>query len=220
MTGFGRGEAENDERKFLVEIKSVNHRYLDLNIRLPRKLIFLENDIRNRISEFVSRGKVDIFITLNETTNRNLSINYQKEIASAYIKGINQLSKDFDLPDTLTSFQLSRFPEVFSLSDLELTPEQENECRESIYQAIDKAKIEFIQSRKIEGIKLQEDINSKLDYINSLVDKLEERAPQIIEEYRNKLIDQVKKERQDIIKQKEEGPEKNNTNPKKYNRRK
>jgi len=187
MTGFGRGEAENEERKFLVEIKSVNHRYLDLNIRLPRKLIFLENEIRSKISEFVSRGKVDIFITLNEITNRNLGINYQKEVALAYIEGIKQLSQDFDLSDSLNAYQLSRFPEVFSMNDIELSPEQENECRVLIFEAIEKAKDEFINSRKNEGIHLLEDINKKLDYIYSLVNKLEERSPKIIEEYRERI---------------------------------
>ena len=117
MTGFGRGEASSETYKITVEIKSVNHRYCDISVRLPRKLNYMETSIRNQIKDFSNRGKIDVFVSFEDTTGQNTSIHYNKETADAYIKGLKQLSDDFMMDNTINAYQISRFPEVFTMNE-------------------------------------------------------------------------------------------------------
>ena len=115
MTGFGRCEICEDNRKFTVEMKSVNHRYLDVNLKMPKKLNFFEAAIRNLLKEYIQRGKVDVFITYEDLGQEKVSIRYNKDVAAKYLDYLRQMSADFGLEDDTKLSSLARFPEVFSM---------------------------------------------------------------------------------------------------------
>ena len=189
MTGFGRGEATNDKYKITVEMKSVNHRYLDISIRLPRKLNALESVIRNQVKKFANRGKVDIFVNMEDLEKGNGTIRYNPEVASAYLKGLRQIAEDFKLEEKIDAFRLSRYPDVFSMEDEEL---DENMLMSLITDAVQQAGEKFVVSRSAEGGTLYQDIIAKLDHIGLAVNEIEGRSPQIVEEHRQKLTEKVK----------------------------
>lgn len=189
MTGFGRSEVAQGERKFTVEIKAVNHRYLDVNIKMPKKLSFFESSIRNELKKYVQRGKIDMFITYEDFSENNVCVKYNKELASEYLKYLRQISADFGLDDDIRVSTLSRYPEVFTME--EQTADEE-EIWKVLAKAIDEAAQSFVESRIKEGNNLAQDLISKLDGMLELVGGIEERSPKIIEEYRNKLNDKVK----------------------------
>lgn len=188
MTGFGRGEATNEKYKITIEMKSVNHRYLDVSVRLPRKLNFFETDIRNQVKKFANRGKVDVFVNLEILEMTNGSIRYNADVASAYLKGLQQIAEDFDLDGKVNAFHLSRYPDVFTLEDEELDEEM---IISLITEAMDGAGQMFLSSRSTEGNNLYQDILTKLDNISRMVDRIVERSPQIVQEYRKKLTEKV-----------------------------
>ncbi|MBQ2117081.1 MAG: YicC family protein [Lachnospiraceae bacterium] len=189
MTGFGRSEVAQGERKFTVEMKAVNHRYLDVNIKMPKKLGFFESSIRNELKKYVQRGKIDMFITYEDFSENNVCVKYNKELASEYLKYLRQISADFGLDDDIRVSTLSRYPEVFTME--EQTADEE-EIWKVLAKAIDEAAQSFVESRIKEGNNLAQDLISKLDGMLELVGGIEERSPKIIEEYRNKLNDKVK----------------------------
>lgn len=188
MTGFGRGEASDENYKIEIEMKSVNHRYLDINVRLPRKLNFYETEIRNQVKQFADRGKVDIFVTFSDITGKSVNVTYNKEVAEAYLSGIRQLSKDLKLENTTVAYQISRFPDVFTME--ESSPD-EDMVGTLIKTAMDRAGEQFVLSRRTEGNKLKEDLMGKFSRIESLVDSVAERSPQIVQEYHQRIQDKV-----------------------------
>jgi uncharacterized protein (TIGR00255 family) len=189
MTGFGRGEASGDNYKIEVEMKSVNHRYLDVNIRLPRKLTFLDSFIRSRIKEFASRGKIDVYVSLEDSCEKGGNITYNKEIAGSYLSGIQEISKDFSLDVQVDAYQLSCFPDVFSVAE---QPLDEQSLSDLMGEALSSAARQFVESRKIEGEKLQKDLLEKLDNIQHIVEQISRRSPEIIKEYRQKIEGKVR----------------------------
>lgn len=188
MTGFGRGEASNDRQKITIEIKSVNHRYLDTSVRLPRKLNVFETAVRNKIKEYASRGKVDIFVSFSDTQADCSSITYNREIAAAYCNGMEQMISDFSLKDTITAYQLARFPDVFTMEEQAL---DEEALENLLMEAMSQAGEQFVYSRKVEGKKLKEDLLEKLDHVQELVEQIAKRSPDIVEEYRNRIREKV-----------------------------
>lgn len=188
MTGFGRGEAANEKYKVTIEMKSVNHRYLDLSIRLPRKLNFYEPAIRNQVKEFAKRGKIDIFVSMEQLQENAESIQYNPQIAAAYLSGISQMADEFSIDGTIQAYQLARFPDVFTKAEED---DNEEEWIPIVTQALRDACEKFAESRRIEGEKLAKDLSEKLDHISDLVDKIETRSPQIVEEYRKKITEKV-----------------------------
>lgn len=189
MTGFGRCEVSENDRKFTVEMKSVNHRYLDVNIKMPKKLNFFESAIRALLKDYIQRGKVDIFITYEDMTENNVSIKYNKDIASEYLKYLKDMAEEFGLDNDIRVSTLSRYPEV-------LTMEEQNIDEEGIWKTLEKAlrgaAEGFVETRIKEGENLRTDLISKLDGMLSHVDFIKERSPQIIAEYKQKLEDKVK----------------------------
>ena len=123
MTGFGRGEYADANRKFSVEIKSVNHRYLDMTVKMPKKLNFFEAAIRNELKNYIQRGKVDVFITYEDYTDRNASVKYNKELAAEYLKYLKEMSEDLSLDCDVRVSTLARLPEVFDLEDVDIDEE-------------------------------------------------------------------------------------------------
>ncbi len=189
MTGFGRCEITENNRKFTVEMKSVNHRYLDINIKMPKKLNFFESSIRTELKNYISRGKVDLFIAYEDYTENNASIRYNRELAAEYMKYLRQMQEDFGLEDDIRVSTLSRYPDVFTMEEQNV---DEEKLWKELQKAIRGAAEGFVQTRIVEGEHLRDDLTEKLDGMLKLVDFIAERSPQIVQEYRQKLEDKVK----------------------------
>lgn len=188
MTGFGRAEYSDAKRKITVEIKAVNHRYLDCNIKMPKKLGYFEASIRTLIKDYIQRGKVDIFVTYEDYTENTFNLKYNKEMAATYLKYLGEMAEDFGIENDVRVTTLSRYPEVFSLEDAEV---DEQEIWEDLEKVIKEACENFVATRIKEGDNLKIDLIEKLDGMLGYVASIEERAPQIIDEYRKKLMEKV-----------------------------
>jgi len=188
MTGFGRAETINEQHKFGVELKAVNHRYLDLNVKMPKKLNMFENQIRALVKNYIERGKVDLYISFEDYTEEKALVKYNKEIAGEYLKFLNQMGEDFGLENDIRVSSLSRFPEVFTMEELEI---DEDALFSELSVVLEDALKKFVEAREVEGEKLKADLLVKLDEMNGYVDFIEKRSPQIIEEYKNKLVEKI-----------------------------
>ncbi len=188
MTGYGKGIAENSDARVTIEMKSVNHRYLDLNIKLPKKLNFLESTVRNKISESIFRGKVDVYITLNEHSDACYQVSINDAIALKYYESISAMAEKLGVDNDMKASSISRLPDVIELEEMEA---DEDSLKELVLKALDDCIKQFIEARIAEGNRLEADLVSKMDEMLVLVDKLEQRSPQIIEEYRTKLLGKV-----------------------------
>lgn len=191
MTGFGRSEYLDDEKKIIIEIKSVNHRYCDINVKLPRTISRFEPEIRKRLKLYAERGKIDVFITY-QNLKTSETVKYNKEIAGEYMNYLKQIGEDFGLEEDIKPTVLARFPDVFSLEENYSAEEEEYT---DIQKVLDEAGKMFLESRQKEGENLAKDLLDKMDEIETLVNRIESMAPQIIEEYREKLTAKV----QDIL---------------------
>ncbi len=189
MTGFGRCEVLKDSRKFTVELKSVNHRYLDVNIRMPKKLNFFETSIRTLLKSYADRGKVDIFITYEDLSQSQVSVKYNAALAAEYLKYLNQIAEEFSLDNDVRVSTLSRYPEVFTMEECS---EDEDELWNGLKEALEGAFSQFVEMRTKEGERLKEDILLKLDLLSEQIRFIEERSPQIIAEYRTKLEEKMR----------------------------
>lgn len=189
MTGFGRFEIDNSERKLIVEIKSVNHRYFELSMKMPKKLNFFESGIRSVLKQYISRGKVDVFITYEDYSEGKACVKYNEEIAREYYNGLMKMSEDFSIVNDVKVSLLSRFPDVFTLEEQTI---DEDQLWELIENGVKTAAEKFVETRVTEGDHLKNDIIMKLDFMNELVEFIHEREPQILSEYRKKLTDKVK----------------------------
>lgn len=189
MTGFGRCEVQEAERKITVEMKSVNHRYLDVSIKMPKKLNFFEAAIRSELKNYIQRGKVDIFISYEDFTESNLCVKYNRELAAEYMGYLNQMAEEFSLENDVKVFGLSRYPEVFTMEEQSI---DEQKLWELLKRALEGAAKGFVETRVTEGEHLRDDLLEKLDGMLTHVDFIAERSPQIITEYRQKLEEKVK----------------------------
>lgn len=189
MTGFGRYEAVTDECKISVEIKAVNHRYLDLSIKMPKKFNFFEAAMRTLLKDYIQRGKVDVFITYEDYTEDQVALKYNSSLAAEYMKSFEKMAEQFGIENDVTVAMLSRCPEVLTM---EQVPEDEEHMWSLLEGVMKKAAESFVETRVREGENLKNDLLAKLDYMLTMVDFIEERSPKIIEEYRKKLEDKVK----------------------------
>lgn len=188
MTGFGRSEVEDGARKFTVEIKSVNHRYLDITLKMPKKLNFFEASIRNLLKEYIQRGKVDIYITYEDLSEKTATVKYNPEVAKEYLDYLKQMEEQFGLENDIRVSTLSRYPEVFTMEDAEI---DEEEIWKGLEKAVREAASNFVDTRIAEGENLRKDLLEKLDGMLEHVDFITERSPIIIEEYKKKLREKV-----------------------------
>ncbi|MCR5000114.1 MAG: YicC family protein [Lachnospiraceae bacterium] len=196
MTGFGHGEYTYESEKVTVEIKSVNHRYLDLNLKLPKKFSAFENQVRNRLKQDLSRGKVDIYVSYESSADRNYSIQYNPLIASEYFENLKKMSADLGLSDDITVTRLAQFPDVFEIRE---AGTNEDELWNLLSHALDAALSQFIKNREDEGGRLQADLLAKFDEMEEQVSFIESRSPQILDEYKERLrrkIDELLEDRQ------------------------
>ena len=188
MTGFGRFELTEGTRHYTVEIKSVNHRYLDLSVKLPKKLNFFEVAVRNLLKRHIVRGKVDIYITYEDEREELLGVRYHPEVAREYYENLCRMSEDLGLENDVSLVVLSHYPEVFTLEE---RTENETEVWDGLEQAILGAIERFIAARLAEGEHLKQDLLAKLSRMSACVDYVETRFPQIVEEYRERLTAKV-----------------------------
>lgn len=189
MTGFGRCEAVTDECKISVEIKAVNHRYLDLSIKMPKKFNYFEAAMRTLLKDYIQRGKVDVFITYEDYTEDQVSLKYNSTLAAEYMKNFEKMAEQFGLEDDVTVSMLSRCPEVLTM---EQVPEDEEHMWAMLQEILKGAAENFVETRLREGENLKNDLIGKLDHMLSMVDFIEERSPKILEEYRQRLGDKVR----------------------------
>ena len=188
MTGFGRCEHVQGDRKFTVEIKAVNHRYFDVNIKMPKKFNFFESAIRSVMKEYIQRGKVDVFITCEDDTENNFSLKYNENIAGEYLKYYRQMAQQFNLKADVTVSRLGSCPEVFSMEEQMV---DEDEIWALLETALRGALKQFVETRTREGENLKNDLIGKLDGMLLDVDAVEKRYPQVLEEYRSRLREKV-----------------------------
>ena len=189
MTGFGRCEFTDEKRKFTVELKSVNHRYLDVNIKMPKKLNFFESSIRALLKEYIERGKVDVYITYEDYTEDNYALKYNSALAAQYLDYLNRMAEEFGLENDIRVSNLSRYPDVLVMEEQDV---DEKELWDGLERALRGACEQFVASRIKEGENLKVDLIDKLDHMISYVDFIEKRSPQIMEEYHRRLEDKIK----------------------------
>ncbi|MEE1227365.1 MAG: YicC/YloC family endoribonuclease [Lachnospiraceae bacterium] len=188
MTGFGRGEAQSEDLKVVVELKAVNHRYCDLNFKIPKKLNYAEPAMRNLLKKRVTRGKIDAFITCENLSEKAENIALNEGVAKGYYQAMCQMSEVLGIKNDVTVMGLSRFPEVISVTEEEMDQEQ---TWAVVNEAIEKALEKFNEARAIEGDHLAQDLFGKLDEMDTALTAIEERYPQIVSEYRSRLEDKV-----------------------------
>lgn len=188
MTGFGRGEYTANERKMTVELKSVNHRYCDINIRMPRKISFFENDIRNYVKKKVSRGKIDIYISYEDNSEGNEGIFFNEDLARQYLKHFDYIAASFDLENDIRVSQLTKYPDVLKIEEQD--PDEEllwNTLKDALDIAIEK----LIEARTIEGESLKADILGKLLLIEEAINNINIKSPCVINDYKVKLENRI-----------------------------
>lgn len=189
MTGFGRSEIVKGNRKISVEIKSVNHRYLEAGIKMPKKLNVFESRMRDLLKKYATRGKIDIFINYEDDSESQVNLKFNQNIADEYMAIFNNLSEKYNLKNDMTVGGLARFPEVITMDEVQ---EDEEELWHFIEEAMKAALEQFVNTRILEGENLKKDLLGKLDHMEELIAFVEKRSPEIMKEYRSKLESKVK----------------------------
>lgn len=188
MTGFGRCELSENGRKVTVEMKAVNHRYSDISIKLPKRLGACEVMLRNVLKQYISRGKVDVLVSYEDETEGKGCVRYNSELARGYYESLQRMAEEFPVENDIRISTLSRYPEV-------LTVVEEAQDDEGLYQlllqAAHGAAGQLVETRLAEGERLRDDLTKKAAYVEALVAKVEERSPELLREYQNKLFDRV-----------------------------
>lgn len=188
MTGYGRGEAHVNGRAITVELRSVNNRYLDCTVKLPRIYVFAEDAVKARVQSRISRGKVDVFITIGPSQNGDVTISVNRPVADGYFAALKDLRDTYGLRDDLSVSLLARFQDVFLV---EKTQEDLEALSADICSVLDLALDDFDAMRTREGEKLCQDVRSRAAAIEGLVSKVEERSPGIVADYRAKLLSRM-----------------------------
>lgn len=188
MTGFGRAVEEIDGYVITVEIKSVNHRYFDFSSRIPRQYGFLDDKLKSYINSKVSRGKVECYVSVEALDTEDAAVVINKTLASAYVEALKELSEEYSLKEDFGTAFVSRLPDVFVLKKAD---EDEEKIWQLVKSVTDEAIEKFIQMRAVEGAKMKEDVASRAEYILDCVSFIEERSPQTVKEYNDKLVERV-----------------------------
>ncbi len=184
MTGYGSAKGTVDGLEFTVELKSVNNRFLDTSVRLPRSFLFAEDMIKSGVQKHITRGKVDVFVTMDNTGSGEMQVKINENLAKGYIEAVRSLAEQYGLPNDLTALSVSRFPDVLSVEKRELDAAAISEGLSAI---LENALQDFDRMRLREGEKLRDDVLSRLKTIDKLVALIEKNAPQTVEEYRRRL---------------------------------
>lgn len=185
MTGYGRAEAVYATRRYLVEIKSVNNRFCDISVRMPRGYISLENKIREKISDRLLRGKIDVFVTIEDVGDGNQTVELNEGLAKAYSDAVKKVAELTGRDDDADAFQIARFPDVLVARANSLTPE---EAGAELLPVLDGAIDDMVRMREIEGEKLVDDLQTKVDAFERYHAAILLRAPLVPQEYRERLM--------------------------------
>ena len=188
MTGFGRFEASGASRRFCVEIKSVNHRYLDLSIKMPRLLNPFESKIRAAVRKYAERGKIDLFVTMGLEEAAAGQVVYNRAMAAQYCQSLKRIAEDFGLENDIRVSHLSRFPEVLTVEE---APADEDALWEELSGVLTGALERFAESRSREGDHLKQDLLEKCDELSAHVDFIRECSPEILARYKEELREKV-----------------------------
>ena len=188
MTGFGKGEAQDTRYKITVEIKTVNNRYLDMNVRLPRTFNLFDPEIRALIKKRISRGKADVFVGVETLADAEAGVGFNAHVAGEYVKAMHEMAKEFDIPDDTSVSVIARMPDVFKVEDRET---DEDAMRALLTKALEDALARLNEARAKEGAFLVNDLQGKLEDIRTHVDFIKERAPGIAKAYEAKLRERI-----------------------------
>ena len=196
MTGYGNASGTFEDMDISIELRSVNNRYLDCNIRIPRVYTAIEDPVKAVVQKYISRGKVDVYITIDTSKSNDIAISVNEPLADAYMAALNSLSEKYGLSNDLTAYSLSRVPDMLIVEKKEADVDL---LGKNICEILEQALLKFNDMRLTEGAKLKEDVLSRLVKIEELVSFAEERSPQTIAEYRAKLEARLK----DVLENKE-----------------
>ncbi len=195
MTGFGRAEVLDESHKFTIELKTVNHRYLDMSVRLPRQLGFFETAVRNYLKKYLLRGKVDVFIFYEDYSPQKVLLTYNGELVKQYLAYFRQMESEFGVENDITLSTLARLPEIFNM---EQQAQDEDSLWKLLEEGLKKAVANVVEARELEGAHLKKDIQRKLDALEEKVAQIEERSPQVLAAYREKLEAKAAEMLQDV----------------------
>lgn len=189
MTGYGRHEAVADGKKILVEIKSVNHRFSDYNIKVPRYMGFLEDKVRKYASEYITRGKVDIYVNVESYGESDKDIILNEELAKNYIDVLYELRDKFGLKDDISVSNVAAYADIFKTERRE---DNEEEIWKLTKDVLEKAMTAFTEMREREGGRIEKDLRARIDYMKELAEKVDEYSPQTVKDYRDRLYAKIK----------------------------
>lgn len=184
MTGFGRGEFTENDRKLIVEMKSVNHRYCDVNVRLPRKLNFLENDIKAYVKKKLSRGKIDVFITYEDNSTKQESIKFNEDLAREYLTYFDLMAEKFNIKNDIAVSHISRYPDVLVIEE---QGDDDDLLWKILKTALNLSVEKMVNTRSIEGELLKKDIYGKLEIMSNALIEIEKNSSVVVNDYKEKL---------------------------------
>ena len=188
MTGYGRGKYSIDGREYTIEVKAVNNRYCDISVKLPRSISYLEEKIKQEVSNVVSRGKVDVFVTFYNNSTKGKKIRFNNELASIYIDELRKMANENNINQEIQVTEISKFPDVLTIENEEDEELIWNELQNPLKEALDG----FIAMKQAEGEKLYEDILRRIEKINGIVEIISENSTRLIKEYIVKLEERIK----------------------------
>ena len=188
MTGYGRGKYSIDGREYTIEVKAVNNRYCDISVKLPRSISYLEEKIKQEVSNVVSRGKVDVFVTFYNNSTKGKKITFNNELASIYIDELRKMANENNIKQEIQVTEISKFPDVLTIENEEDEELIWNELQIPLKEALDG----FIAMKQAEGEKLYEDISRRIEKINGIVEIISENSTRLIKEYIVKLEERIK----------------------------
>lgn len=188
MTGFGRARYENNDRTYNIEIKSVNHRYNDITVKLPRSISYLEEKVKKEISSKVSRGKIDIFISFENNSAEGKDIRINKELAGIYIKELKTIARESGIDENIIVTEISKFPDVLTIQNVE----DEEVIWKELLICLNEAITNFLQMRENEGNKIKEDLNTRIEQVLKKVCEISTYSTGLVNEYVVKLETRIK----------------------------
>jgi uncharacterized protein (TIGR00255 family) len=189
MTGYGRGIHQDENREFQVEIKTVNHRYTDISIKMPRQILSLEERVREMVTKNLLRGKIDVYISYKNTSESSKVVFIDEAVASSYLDAVKSLRDKFDLKDDISVSLISQYPEVFRLESIQ---EDEDILWNVLQVAVQNALDALIKMREIEGEMLKNDLIAKATDLYSVIEQIASRAPEVVKEYKIKLENRIR----------------------------
>ena len=184
MTGYGSAKGSVDGLEITVELKSVNNRFLDCSVRMPRSFLFAEDTVKSAVQKHISRGKVDVFVGVDSSQAGDMTVKVNEALLKGYLEALQHIADEYNLPNDISAVSISRFPDVLCVEKKELDAES---ISEAIREITERALLDFDAMRQREGEKLCVDVLHRLDTIDSLVTKIEEKAPETVAEYRGRL---------------------------------